>query len=309
MLAAAPAGEDDSKTRAAAGSNAVLMMGLAITVPVLAIILYLSLGKPGVPDQPLAARQAEFQAQKIQEAQAARQNQDIENMVAQLAAKMEANPGEVEGWRLLARSYRNLERYQDAAAAYNRALQLTDRDPEILAAYGETLVLMGEGMVSAAARAVLQEVIDKGGDDPRALFYLGVASAQQGNIQAAMDQWVRLANASPADAPWLPELRQRIQAAAEELGAPPPASVPLPPMAAVPPAGAPGPSQADIAAAGQMSDQEQDAMIRSMVQRLADRLKDNPNDREGWIRLEGAYRVLGETAKADEIKARIEALQ
>ena len=49
-------------------------------------------------------------------------------------------------------------------------------------------------------------------------------------------------------------------------------------------------------------------MIRSMVQRLADRLEDEPGDLEGWRRLARAYEVLGETAKAKDAQARIEAL-
>ena len=313
MLAATEQAGVGEQPRGAAGAGPVLMVALAIAMPAVAFTLYFILGSPGVPDQPLASRQTEIRAQ----AQAqAKQNMDMETMIARLAAKMEEQPDNVEGWQLLARSYRNLERYLDAAAAYNRALRLTNRDPDILAPYGEILTLMGEGMVSEVAQAVFEEVISRGGNDPRALFYLGVARAQEGDVQAAMDHWVKLANTSPADAPWLPELRQRIQAAADELGVDQPAIATLPPMqprtqppAAAPPAVAPGPSQADVEAAGQMSAEDQDAMIRSMVQRLAERLEENPGDRKGWVRLEQAYRVLGEVAKADEAKARIEALQ
>ena len=45
-------------------------------------------------------------------------------------------------------------------------------------------------------------------------------------------------------------------------------------------------------------------MIRGMVQRLADRLEENPNDPEGWRRLANAYRVLDENAKAAKADAR-----
>ena len=46
-----------------------------------------------------------------------------------------------------------------------------------------------------------------------------------------------------------------------------------------------------------------------MVERLAERLKDNPDDLEGWRRLARSYQVLGETEKAKEAEARVEALE
>ncbi|MEK9661855.1 MAG: c-type cytochrome biogenesis protein CcmI, partial [Alphaproteobacteria bacterium] len=67
-----------------------------------------------------------------------------------------------------------------------------------------------------------------------------------------------------------------------------PASAPAMPPAA----DAPGPTREDVEAAGQMSEGDRSQMIRGMVQRLADRLKDEPDDLEGWRRLARAYRVL-----------------
>ncbi|MBT3700741.1 MAG: tetratricopeptide repeat protein, partial [Alphaproteobacteria bacterium] len=72
---------------------------------------------------------------------------------------------------------------------------------------------------------------------------------------------------------------------------------------------APGPSQADVAAAKDMSTGDRSEMIRSMVNRLAERLKDEPDDLEGWQRLARAYGVLGEQDKAAEALAQITRLQ
>ena len=70
----------------------------------------------------------------------------------------------------------------------------------------------------------------------------------------------------------------------------------------------PAPSAADVEAASRMSATDRDQMIRSMVERLADRLKENPDDLAGWQRLANAYAVLGETEKADVAKKKIESL-
>ncbi len=69
-----------------------------------------------------------------------------------------------------------------------------------------------------------------------------------------------------------------------------------------------GPSSEDVKAAGQMSDEDRDAMIRSMVKRLADRLAENPDDLAGWRQLAKAYEVLGDREKAKDSREKAEAL-
>jgi len=92
---------------------------------------------------------------------------------------------------------------------------------------------------------------------------------------------------APAGAPWLPMVREALT----RVGAGPPKVA------------ATGPSAEDVAAAGTMSEKDRDEMIRGMVARLADRLKENGSDVEGWQRLLRAYVVLGERDKAHEAAA------
>jgi cytochrome c-type biogenesis protein CcmH len=87
---------------------------------------------------------------------------------------------------------------------------------------------------------------------------------------------------APADAPWLPMVRDALT----RVEAPPPSGE------------ARGPTADDIAAAGAMSEKDRGDMVRSMVARLADKLKENGDDVEGWQRLLRAYLVLGEREKA-----------
>jgi cytochrome c-type biogenesis protein CcmH len=67
-----------------------------------------------------------------------------------------------------------------------------------------------------------------------------------------------------------------------------------------------GPSAADVEAAGQMTPEERQAFIRSMVDQLAARLQAEPADPDGWLRLARAYVVLGEGDKAREALAAAE---
>ncbi|NQV81391.1 MAG: tetratricopeptide repeat protein, partial [Alphaproteobacteria bacterium] len=173
---------------------------------------------------------------------------------------------------------------------------------------GEAIVFSASGRVTENARAAFDKAIGVDGTDPAARFYLALASAQGGNLRGAFDAWLALAADTPLDAPWRPVLMQQLETAARDLDVD---------LAAVMPAGpntsstrvARGPSNEDVEAAQQMSPQDRAQMIRGMVEQLAARLNDNPNDPEGWERLGRSYRILGETAKAAEAEARAQALR
>ena len=72
--------------------------------------------------------------------------------------------------------------------------------------------------------------------------------------------------------------------------------------------GAPGPNADQVAAAADMSPEERAAFVQSMVERLAARLEEEPDDLEGWLRLANAYRVLGDDDAARTALAQAEPL-
>lgn len=91
-----------------------------------------------------------------------------------------------------------------------------------------------------------------------------------------------------------------------EIGQPPVGDAPaLPDLPPLPQAGAgddapaaPGPTAEQMQAAQEMSADDRQAMIQGMVERLADRLAEEPDDYDGWMRLGRAYGVMGNTAGA-----------
>ncbi len=188
-------------------------------------------------------------------------------------------------------------------------------DAEALSARGEDLVTANGGTVGPDARQSFQAALAADPGDPRSRFFMGLASAQDGNNDDAIARWLALERDSPADAPWLEGLRANIGRLAKEMGlddaglaarrrpdlakaAPPAAPVAAPPPPASSVAGAPGPNAADVAAAANMSPDDRSAMIKAMVQRLADKLAQTPGDVDGWLRLGRAYSVLGEQQKS-----------
>src|SRR5205085_11369521 len=121
-------------------------------------------------------------------------------------------------WLLLARTEVSLGRYAEAAQAYNHAAELSGHRADIMGDWGEAQVLAAEGTVTPAARDAFQAALADKESAPRSRYYLALAQSQQGDTKAALQGWVDLAADSPADAEWLPLVRQRIGEAAAKLG-------------------------------------------------------------------------------------------
>ena len=307
-------------------------------VPLAAAALYIMLGSPDQPDQPFAARDLPTEQVAAQTTARPEPNPEMTAMVGRLAERLTENPDDIEGWLLLGRSYISMERFADALNTFAHARKIADGRVDVDIAYAEALILTGQMKVTDDAAAIFRAVRDKAPFDPKARYYLGLKKAQAGDVNGALQDWADLVAISPEEAPWVPVVRQQIARAAEELkidpltitmsedarkllAQQPPVLRPSTPImrpegddphAGHPhvdaPASQPGPSREQMEAAQDMTAEDRDAMIRGMVDRLADRLKENPDDLAGWTRLERAYRVLGDTAKADAAAAEIKRL-
>jgi cytochrome c-type biogenesis protein CcmH len=128
--------------------------------------------------------------------------------------------------------------------------------------------------------------------EPRSRFYQAMGEAQAGRAREALNLLVALEADTPPDAVWRPVVAARIERLARELGLDP---ARVPGRAEPPPA-----QQAERAPPPGMSAEDQQKMIRGMVEGLAARLAKEPNDPDGWARLGRSYTVLGEHEKARE---------
>ena len=127
------------------------------------------------------------------------------------------------------------------------------------------------------------------------------ADAQNGNVAAAVDRWIALANSAPADAGWLPMVLARIDEAAVAQGIDITGRITVtPPIASNAPTGSGGPSREDMEAAAEMTPEERQEMILGMVSQLADRLAEDPENPEGWARLMRAYMVIDQPDQAKQ---------
>ncbi len=148
--------------------------------------------------------------------------------------------------------------------------------------------------MSARAREALDSALKLDPADVPAVYYRGLAEAQDGNPRAALQRWLDLEAMAPAEAPWLAALQAEIARLAQESGIDPQSLQPD----RKPPAPPRGPTAQDVERMADLSPAEREAAIRSMVDGLEARLKEAPDDAAGWRRLGRARLVLGEPDRA-----------
>jgi cytochrome c-type biogenesis protein CcmH len=162
--------------------------------------------------------------------------------------------------------------------AFRKSLALNGETATRDSDLGEALVAAANGVVTDEAKQNFERAAARDPRDPKARYFLGLADEQDGNKEAAVAKWRALLEEAPAGAPWAAFVRQAL------------ARVTGQPVA--------GPTQQDMQNAQNMPEAERTAMIRGMVAKLADRLRANGSDVEGWLRLVRAYAVLGDADKA-----------
>ena len=261
----------------------VAALAALVLLPAVAVALYVTLGSPDLPAAPLAGR-----------AQAPSASQSVASLVSQVEAHIERNPDDGRGWEVLAPVYLRLGRYDDAVKARARALALNGETADRQADLGEAKVAAANGIVTAEAREAFARALALDPQLLKAKFYLGLAAEQDGKREEAASIWRAMLANAPADAPWIESVREALA----RIGAP--AVAPEQKTGAAPAVSSaqPGPSADDMAAAATLTPQQRQEMVSGMVSRLADRLKTDGSDVEGWLRLMRAYVVLGERDRA-----------
>lgn len=283
LIAAADAAatEVPAPQAAARRRRRVTAVAAFILLPLGAVLLYLTLGSPQLPGQPLAAR-----------LQAPDEANSIASQIARVEQHLEQTPDDGRGWEVIAPVYMRLGRFDDAVRAWRNAIRLNGPSGAREAEFGEAQVAAANGVVTAEAKAAFERALALDAQNVMARFYMGMAADQDGRRADADKIWRDLLASAPPGAPWIEVVRQAIAH-----------NTPGTAANAPPAQNAPGPSPADVDAARQMNAQDRDQMIHGMVARLADKLKADGNDVEGWERLLRAYMVLGERGKAHDAAA------
>lgn len=227
-------------------------LAISAAVPLLALAVYIALGSPGLPGRPAAERTASTSLAGT----------PVGALVEQVEARLREHPEDGQGWDVIAPVYLRLERFEDAAYAFARAIALLGESAKRLSGLAEAKVMGANGVVGEDARKAFARLLELEPGRPEARFWLAMAKEQDGDLAAAAEDYKMLLAEAPEDAQWRMLVQQRLVAVSGS------------------------------AAAGTGA-QEQRKMIESMVAGLAERLKKDGSDVAGWQRLLQSYTVLG----------------
>lgn len=176
-------GEAAAKAAPRSAKRSAVLVGIAL--PLAAAVLYFFIGN-------LAALAPEQNKPKFDAKQ-------IEEMVAKLAARMEQNPDDPKGWVMLARSYKVMGRYEEAARAYDKGREIVEKDAQLLSDHAEALALSTGGSLKGRPTELIDRALKIEPDDPTALVLAGTAAYEREDFAAAVKHWERLLMQLPAD--------------------------------------------------------------------------------------------------------------
>jgi cytochrome c-type biogenesis protein CcmH len=174
---------DEAALPAAAGRSMtpgkVAPIVVGVVIPLAAVLLYLHLGNLQglVASRHPAADPSSITADQFQD------------MTAKLAARMQQNPGDAEGWKMLGRAYRAMDRFGEANDAYRKAVELAPDDADLLADYAESLALAAGRSLAGEPTRLLDRALKLEPNSPKILALAGSAAFERKDYKAAIRYW------------------------------------------------------------------------------------------------------------------------
>jgi cytochrome c-type biogenesis protein CcmH len=153
---------------------------MALFIGALSISLYQQIGTPDARSQPTAAMP------------------NIDDMVASLAARLEENPNDLPGWKMLGRSYIEIQDYPKAIQAYEKAAEMeSSLNGQTLVDLGEAILMNDNSAMTGRAGQLFESALAIAPDNSKALFYAGMSAAERGDRDTAADRWEALLATGP----------------------------------------------------------------------------------------------------------------
>ena len=271
-------------------SSATLALGGAGLLAVAAIAISFFRSDEATGEEPAPANVA-----------AASEAGSMDQAIASLSQRLRQDPDNHEGWFQLGLAYRGTERFAEAERAFRRASELAPQNADYVAYLGEAVLLKGGTDVPPpeVERLFRRALVLQPGN-PQARYYLATLKDLGGDHRGAVDELVALLREAPADAVWEPQVREAVTAIAQRNNIDLAGRLPAPrqPHASTATAAIPGPTREQLESARAIPPSQQDSMVRGMVDRLANRLRQNPRDADGWIRLMRSRMVLNDREAA-----------
>ena len=283
---------------------AIIKITFPVFVLILSVAIYLGLGRPDLNDQPLAER-SEMRATAEKELED-KQNAALKAF-NQAKARVEKNPESLSAQFMLAATASQIGSIEDEVNALEKSLSLSGGDARIKSQLAEALTRQADGQVTKAASSLISQALQTNPEDIRALYLRGLESFQKGEMGDAILAWQSTATLILPDSPLADTLRSDIAKAATSNGV----DIPKIKFASLP--------KSNISDSGgnnalidvnptlfeeqrsqfsNLSEIEQAQFIQQMVQRLSDRLEQQPENFYGWLQLANAHLSMQDVASA-----------
>ena len=167
---------------------------LGIGLPLVAIIFYLNIGNPkSIDEGPVTA------SQSVPRAPQQRTQGQIEANVEKLAQRLKSNPSDAEGWIMLARSYSSMERFGEAAGAYEKATELKPNDADLWTEYAFVTAMASGRSLEGKPGELIQQALKIEPENAKALQLAGTAAFEAKDYPKAIEYWQRVMKQVPAD--------------------------------------------------------------------------------------------------------------
>ena len=187
-----------------------LTLLLIPAIPLCAVLLYQLMGSAELIDRVPQTQTAQSQpAQPVA---------SIDEMVAQLAARLQQQPDDLEGWVMLARTYSITKRYHEAESAYENVLRLGGENANVLVDYADAMVMVNGGQFNDASGALLTRALELDPDNVKGLWLAGHWKNQSGAQADALDYWQQAALKLPAGSEDATVIAQQINEVQRQLG-------------------------------------------------------------------------------------------
>lgn len=196
-----------STARANGRAPRQLLVGVAVVATaLLSVGVYAALGRPELPAAPLEAR-----------TDLAPTDMTLDAAVAQIEKRLQQAPGELQGWTVIAPAYMQLGRFDDAANAMRKVIELdgptADRETDL----GEALMLAADGSAAGEPLKLFESAAARDPAHVRSRYYIAGEAMQRGDFEAAKADWEALLALAKGDEPWLPNVQAGLDAAVAAL--------------------------------------------------------------------------------------------
>jgi len=185
-----------------------IALALVFALPAGALMLYQDVGTPqalgvvGTPPETSPAAAGE-----------------IDDMVTNLRSRLTESPESLDGWMLLARTLKTMQRYPEALDALETARRIAPEDPSVMVELVEARIFVStQGRITEDMVTMLQDALTRDPGQQKALWLMGIAASQAGEDEAAISYWENLLQQLEPGSPSAPPVQEQIAAAQGRLG-------------------------------------------------------------------------------------------